>query len=191
MPVSRRQAIIAGAAVVLVAGGAVTWWWSASGPAPRPVPGTSASAQAPADPTPERTSPATSPSPVPEPEAGAEPAPAPGDAPSTAPGAQPPAGSDRARVDAVTTYAGWNDISGAVEVGAYVPVVESGGTCTLVLTGPGDEQRVQAPATPDVTSTACGALSVTGLVPGTWQAVVTYDSERSTGSSAPVTVEVP
>jgi hypothetical protein len=187
VPVTRRQAILAGAAAVLVAGGAATWWWAAADePAPRPAPGATASTTpAPVPATPTGTPLATA-----EP-APAEPAPVPDPAPSADPGPRPEPAPGAAGVEVVTTYAGWNALSGAVEVGAYVPVVESDGVCTLELTGPGGERRAQATGTPDVSSTACGELSLTGLAPGSWQALVTYDSARSTGTSAPVTVEVP
>jgi hypothetical protein len=98
-----------------------------------------------------------------------------------------------AEVEVVTTYAGWNDLSGAVEVGAYAAVVESGGVCTLTLTQGAGTVSVDGVATPDVSTTACGELVVGGdrLGPGTWDAVVRYTSPTSTGATAPLTVEVP
>jgi hypothetical protein len=92
------------------------------------------------------------------------------------------------------TYSGWNEDSGAVEVGSYLPdASESDGTCTLTLTKGATSVDVSGSATPDVTSTACGDLTVPGdqLSPGDWTAVVTYESSTSRGASDPVEVEVP
>ncbi|GAA4628993.1 hypothetical protein GCM10023113_35860 [Cellulomonas oligotrophica] len=118
--------------------------------------------------------------PEPEPEDPAQPTPAtPGDAASV--------------LDVVVTFSGWNDLSGAVEVGAYVPVVEDDGTCTLTLTGGSGTPTATSDGIPDASSTSCGSLTLPGsAVPsGTWTATVTYASSTSTGSSDPVTVEVP
>lgn len=191
MPVSRRQALVAAAAAVALAGGGATWWWAAAGSGPAPVAAPSASGS----PTPTPTTAAPTPTPTtaaPEPQPTA-PAAQPGDpaaTPAPAPAA-PDAGP--AEVDVVTTYAGWNDLSRSVEVGAYVALVESDGSCTVTLTGPGGTVTADAAATPDASTTACGELAVPGtsLGTGSWQAVVTYSSPRSTGVGAPVTVEVP
>lgn len=72
-------------------------------------------------------------------------------------------------------------------------LVEEGGTCTLTLTQGGASATASREATPNVTSTACGELVVPGdqLAPGTWDAVLAYESERSAGSTEPVEVQVP
>ncbi|MBN1093852.1 hypothetical protein JKP75_15610 [Blastococcus sp. TML/M2B] len=112
-------------------------------------------------------------------------------APSTVPA---PTGGARADATVQITYYGWNPDSSVVEVGGFVPfLVEEGGTCTLTLTQGGASATASREATPNVTSTACGELVVPGdqLAPGTWDAVLAYESERSAGSTEPVEVQVP
>jgi hypothetical protein len=92
------------------------------------------------------------------------------------------------------TYSGWEDSSGAVEVGALVPgLVESDGACTLTLTSGSASSSVTAKAEPDAASTSCPLLSVkrSKLAPGTWSAIVTYKSSASSGTSDAVQVTVP
>ncbi|MGY1833244.1 hypothetical protein ACI8AA_22740 [Geodermatophilus sp. SYSU D01180] len=94
----------------------------------------------------------------------------------------------------VVTFAGWNTASAAVEVDGFVPaVVEPDGVCTVTLTNGGRVVSVQVAATADVTSTACGGASVpaSDLTPGTWTAVLSYQSAQSAGSSDPIEVVVP
>jgi len=166
-------------------------WWSATReqtPTARPAPEATTTAPSPT-PTAE-PSPAASPTAVPA-DPGAEPAePAEPAQPGPDPAAPAPG---LTTVDVVTTYAGWNDATGAVEVGAYAAVVESGAACTLTLTQGSTTVSAEGAATPDVSTTACGDLAVARdrLAAGTWQAVVRYASSTSTGVSAPVTVEVP
>lgn len=112
-------------------------------------------------------------------------------APSTA-----PAPTDGARGDATVqiTYYGWNPGSSVVEVGGFVPfLVEEGGTCTLTLTQGSASATVTREATPNVSNTACGELVVPGdqLAPGTWSAVLAYESDSSTGATEAVEVQVP
>lgn len=90
------------------------------------------------------------------------------------------------------SYADWT--GSGVEVDAVVlDRVEDGGTCTLTLTRDGDSREASAGAFADVTTTICEPLVLTGadLAPGTWQAVVTYSSDRATGAAAAVEVTVP
>jgi hypothetical protein len=97
------------------------------------------------------------------------------------------------RVDVVTTFAGWNATSGAVEVGGYATVVEPVGTCTLRLTRGDQVVTVKHTASADATTVACGGFSVPRkeLTAGQWQAVLAYASPRSAGAAATVTVKVP
>ena len=101
-------------------------------------------------------------------------------------------GSD---VPVVVTYAGWEETSAAVEVGAHVTgLIEDGGTCTLTLTRDGVEVTASAAGMADASSTTCGSgFTVPGaeLAGGTWSAVVSYESATASGSSEDVTVEVP
>ena len=93
----------------------------------------------------------------------------------------------------VTTFAGWNATSGAVEVGGYATVVEPVGTCTLRLTHGDKVVTREQTASADATTVACGGFSVprSELTAGGWQAVLSYTSSRSKGQTAAVTVKVP
>ncbi|WP_222194132.1 hypothetical protein [Modestobacter italicus] len=94
----------------------------------------------------------------------------------------------------VVSSALWNGATAAVEVDGLVPdVIESSGTCTLTLSGDGTSVTTERPGTPDATSTACASLSIPGadLSPGTWTAVLSYESPVSTAASSPVEVEIP
>ncbi|MGY1754898.1 hypothetical protein [Blastococcus sp. SYSU D01042] len=101
-----------------------------------------------------------------------------------------------ARGDAAVqiTYYGWNPGSSVVEINGFVPtLVEEGGTCTVTLTQAGASVTATREATPNVTNTACGELTVPGeqLGAGAWSAVLSYESDGSSGASAPVEVQVP
>jgi hypothetical protein len=93
----------------------------------------------------------------------------------------------------MTTFAGWNTTSGAVEVGGYATVVEPAGTCTLRLTRGDRVVTRKQTASADATTVACGGFSVprSALTPGGWKAVLSYTSLKSTGEAQAVTVEVP
>lgn len=112
----------------------------------------------------------------------------PAQARSTVAGVSKPAG-----VDVVTTFAGWNGLSHAVEVGGYAVVVEPVGTCTLRLSNAKKVVTFTHTATSDATTVACGGFSVprSELSAGDWTAVLAYRSVKSTGESLAVTVKVP
>ena len=115
---------------------------------------------------------------------------------STAPATKEPIPapvSEPKPVDVVTTFAGWNTTSRALEVGGYATVVERAGTCTLRLSHGDQVVTRKQTASADATTVACGAFSVPGtaLTAGEWQAVLTYTSSTSTGKAAAVTVKVP
>lgn len=116
--------------------------------------------------------------------------PAPSPSPE-APSSPPTTGQGSA--DIVLTYYGWDTAAGAATVGAYVPMVDSGGTCELTMSQGGTVRSATSAATPDAATTSCGEISLpaSALAPGTWTAVVTYASPTTAGSSAPVTIEVP
>lgn len=105
------------------------------------------------------------------------------------PGAAP--GVVTTTVPIVVTIHG--SVAGGAEAAGYVEgVVESGGTCALVLTQGGLVVTEEVEAIPDATATSCGLIQIPGerLARGTWEAVLTYRSEHSTGSSSPFDVEV-
>lgn len=96
--------------------------------------------------------------------------------------------------DIFITYARWSNAIGAVEVGGYLAgIIEDDGTCTLTLTRGEVMVTGTVAGTPDASSTSCGGLTIPGdqLGTGHWDAVVTYDSSTSHGSSETVDVEVP
>jgi hypothetical protein len=96
-------------------------------------------------------------------------------------------------VPVTVTFYGWRADVHQVMVGGYVPgVVESDGICTVTLTNGTATVSVDAAATADASSTACGAIVVPGdrLSAGTWQAVLSYSSPEHTGAAAAVPVEV-
>jgi hypothetical protein len=116
---------------------------------------------------------------------------APSSPPATSSATAQPSG---ASVAPRLTYYGWNADLGAVEAGGIVPsIVESGGRCTLTLTLGGTTADASSEAIDNVTSTSCGEMLVPGdrLSPGTWRAVLTYESATADGTSAPVDIEVP
>jgi hypothetical protein len=105
-----------------------------------------------------------------------------------------PAAVDGAQVSVELTSWGWNASQRSAQVRGYAAgVVEDGGTCTLTLSKGTEQVTAEIEALPDASTTACGSVDVRGdqLSPGTWQAVLGYDSATSSGSSAPVQIEVP
>ncbi len=97
----------------------------------------------------------------------------------------------------VLTFADWDAAAAEVQAWGYVsPVVEEGGTCTLELTADGGDDAdvvVTSAGVADATTTVCGGLTVPDedLAPGSWTAVLRYESAAVSGESEPVTVEVP
>jgi hypothetical protein len=99
-----------------------------------------------------------------------------------------------AATDVVLSFAGWVDADSAIEAAGYVsPVVEDGGTCTLLLTSGDRQARATSSGAADASTTACGGLAVDGseLASGTWTAVLQYSSATAEGTSEPLEVEVP
>lgn len=92
------------------------------------------------------------------------------------------------------TYIGWDKAAGAVEAAGFVPgVVESHGTCVLTLTSGGSSITASVAGTADASSTSCGGLTVPGasVSPGTWGAVLTYESSASRATSEATQVVIP
>jgi hypothetical protein len=106
----------------------------------------------------------------------------------------PPVSTDGGNVGVVVTQAGWAASGQGVEVVGFVTgVVEDGGTCRVTLTRGGQSFSAEREGSADATTTACGSLEVGNaqMDVGEWQAVLSYESARSAGSSAPVPVLVP
>lgn len=114
------------------------------------------------------------------------------DPPQTAT-APPTRGASPHTVEVVQTYASFDKTTGVTAGGFVAQTVEDGGSCTLTLTGDGTTVKVDAPATPDASSTACGALTVPpGKVSsGRWTSVISYSSATSEGTSPSMQVVVP
>jgi ferric-dicitrate binding protein FerR (iron transport regulator) len=99
------------------------------------------------------------------------------------------------------TYAGWeappgvsavDGKSGAVQVNGLISgVIENGGACRVTLTSGSVTVSGQSAGVADAKSTDCSVrVTDAALTPGTWKAVLTYQSATSRGSSAPLDVQV-
>lgn len=182
-PVRRRRPLLGGLAVALAVGAAlvaVALWFrgegteetSADPPAPTAVP------SAPSDPQPR---PLTA-------DEVAEPTP--GQLVATDERA-PTSGGE---VSVQITQAGWGTSGTAVEVSGFVSgVVEDGGTCRVTLTHDGETVTGENAGLADATTTVCGVIEVgdVEMSSGWWQAVLSYESATSTGTSRPADVLVP
>lgn len=197
----RRTLLALSLAVVLLVGivvgvAAAAGWGPFADDAPEPAPTTSGSTESPTtgpaeEPTPTETETGSAPA-TPAPEETSGPTAGPTVEPTSEPtDAAPPAGTDTATV--VITYAGWEDSTSSVEVGAYAALLDSAGQCTLTLTQTGTTRTQTIDALVDVSTMSCGGFQIGrgDLAPGTWTAVVTYESAASSGTSEPVEVVVP
>ena len=111
--------------------------------------------------------------------------------PTTEPAASPP---PTPSLEAVITVASV-DVDGLhATVSGYVSgVIEDGGTCTFVLTGPAGEVSEETTGIADRATTSCGAASIPieALGSGTWSVRLGYRSETSDAVSEDTTLEVP
>lgn len=107
----------------------------------------------------------------------------------------PPTTPGPASVEVVTTWSLWDATTGEAQVAGFVPeLVEDGGTCILTMVSGDDVVEASMPATPDASSTSCGAVSVErSAIPhsGDWVATLRYVSSSSSGAAPPVTIGVP
>ena len=112
---------------------------------------------------------------------------------SIAPTARPTPDHSIASVAVTVTTSGWDAKAQQLWVAGFVPTPEEGGTCTLTATKVTQSVVVQRSATPDATTTTCGSVTIDGarLSPGTWTAVLAYQSPTRAGAAGPVTIEVP
>lgn len=93
----------------------------------------------------------------------------------------------------VISYSGWDATDQQAQASAFVQsVVTDNGQCTLTLTQGTSVRTVSKAATPDVSTTQCGTMSIARaqLAPGTWNAVVTFSSASTSGTSAPFSIVV-
>lgn len=80
-----------------------------------------------------------------------------------------------------------------LRVNGYVPgIIESDGTCTLRLTKDGEIATLAKASLQNAQNTSCGQLIIpyAQLSAGTWQAVLSYTSSSSEGSSTKTQIEV-
>jgi hypothetical protein len=185
---SRGTLIVSASLLIAVVAAFVAWSWSSPSPqAPASARASTGSTSTPSASTAPTRSADTPASTVPSAAPAAPAAPATAKGPSNVPASEP------ARVDVVTTFAGWNTTSRAVEVGGYAAVVEPVGTCTLRLIQADKVVTRKNIASADATTVACGGFSVPGseLNAGQWQAVLAYASSTSAGEAVAVTVKVP
>lgn len=201
---SRRRALLTAVAVAVVAlglGSAALWATGRDAPSTvaSSAPTGSGVGTAGSDPRSDETAPGPRPGlPDANPTSAAPSAPpaAPPDEEAAPPADDPslPAPDGRGTVEVMVTYVGWDAAVGEVVVGSYVPdLVESGGSCTLTLTQGSSMVSATTSALADAASTVCGDLAVPGasLMPGTWSASVTYESNAVVGLSDTQSVEVP
>lgn len=104
----------------------------------------------------------------------------------------PAAETGGGEVDVVLTFAGFDESTGTVQANGFAAgVLEDGGTCTLTLTRGDDEVTATSTGTADASTTSCGLLETEpGLAAGTWDAVLTYESDAAEGRSQSVEVSV-
>lgn len=192
-----RTRRLSSVAVLTAVGILILTGCGSDGPAEQPSP--SATATATAVPSTDPTTPAPTTTEQPTEAPTTEPAPE-----TSSPTAQPSSptenptsapADDRAQVTPLVTYAGPSTDGSGTEVSGFVPdLVEGGGTCTTTLTpqAGGESRQLSTAAEADASTTICFAVVFPGadLAPGTWDAVLTYESPTSAGSSATTSVEV-
>jgi hypothetical protein len=72
-------------------------------------------------------------------------------------------------------------------------VFEEGGLCVATFTGPGDSFTLTTEALINVDRTECAGLvgSLGNVASGTWQVVLSYESESHATTASPVEVDIP
>ncbi|OLT55442.1 hypothetical protein [Cellulosimicrobium sp. CUA-896] len=140
----------------------------------------------------------TLPEPTPSTSAPAEPTVEPGTdgpAPTTRPDddTSDGASAEPTPTDVTLAYLEFDEAARSVLASGWVAVLEESGTCTLTLSNGGRTLSDEVSALPDATTTSCGGLEITSreLAPGTWTAVLHYESSTGQRSSAPREVEIP
>ena len=100
---------------------------------------------------------------------------------------------EKKSVKPVITFWGQSAAGSDFEIGGYAPgVIEDGGNCTVTLTKDGRSASGSSAGKKDASTTSCGSMVVkrSSLSPGTWSAVLSYDSPAANGTSEAVKVEV-
>lgn len=113
---------------------------------------------------------------------------------SSPPTVQPDPTTPLRVTDVKVTIVTLDYVGDGVEASGIIPsIIEEGGSCVLTLTR-GDTILTSAgPASAATEATFCGLLAIKDgrLSPGTWSATVAYASNRYTGVSDILDVEVP
>jgi hypothetical protein len=123
---------------------------------------------------------------IPVPSEISTPIPVPSDTPSASPS------PSLASAAVIIVIADWDAQGGLLEVSGYVADhVEEGGRCTLTVTGPTSATSTRD-AVPDVSTTSCGTLTISGemLKSGSYSATLAYESATSGGTSEATEVTV-
>lgn len=93
----------------------------------------------------------------------------------------------------ITTWGQPDGQGGDFKLNGYVPeIIETDGVCTLSLRKSDVEIEASKAALRNAQNTSCGQMSVDydRLSPGEWQAVLSYSSSSSVGSSNVTVVEI-
>lgn len=102
----------------------------------------------------------------------------------------PSTGTRRVITPVITT---WSESSSELLVNGFVSgVVEDGGTCTLTLTKGSAKVSQTKIGAANASNTTCGQITIplSSLPSGTWQAILSYGSPTSHGSSASESITV-
>ncbi len=104
-----------------------------------------------------------------------------------------PSANKRQQITPMIVYAGI--FGDNLEISAYAPVVETGGSCTATVTNiaSGKSTTEQSSAVPSASTTGCGLLviPVSQLDSGNHSVTVSYVSDRSEGVSSATEVAIP
>lgn len=101
--------------------------------------------------------------------------------------------SSKKQVTPVISAWGQASAGSDMEFNGYVAgIIEKGGTCTITLASGGAKVTKSRESFDDAQNTSCGLIRVerNKLSAGTWQAVLSYESVKYSGSSDIVNVEV-
>lgn len=114
--------------------------------------------------------------------------------PSDGPSSKPTQSPAPTREPSATIVIAGVDVDGlnVTASGSVDGVIENGGKCSFVFTGPGDPITVDSTGTADSSNTSCGSVQapIESFTRGTWSVVLNYVSASTTVSSLPQTLEI-
>lgn len=105
---------------------------------------------------------------------------------------RPSGGGERAEVAVTVSSSGWDAATASAWLGGFVDGVEEDATCNASFERDGETVVAEAAGAPDAATTVC-VVTVPGsrLASGTWTATLEFVSAARSGTSAPVTMEIP